>query len=64
MAVGVRIVTPEGSPLSYGRAIGRYFCSSFLEPITLGIGYLIALLDDQNRTLHDRICGTRAIKAR
>jgi uncharacterized RDD family membrane protein YckC len=64
MAVGVKIVTAEGGPISYGRAIGRYFCTGFLEPFTLGIGYLIALFDDQNRTLHDRICGTRAIATR
>jgi uncharacterized RDD family membrane protein YckC len=64
MAVGVKIVTPNGGPISFGRAVARYFCTSFLEPFTLWIGYLIALFDDQNRTLHDRICGTRAIATR
>jgi uncharacterized RDD family membrane protein YckC len=64
MAVGVKIVTPDGGPISFGRAVARYFCTSFLEPFTLLIGYLIALFDDQNRTLHDRICGTRAIVTR
>jgi uncharacterized RDD family membrane protein YckC len=64
MAVGVKVVTPDGGPISFGRAVARYFCTSFLEPFTLGIGYLIALFDDQNRTLHDRICGTRAIATR
>lgn len=64
MAMGVKIVTAEGGPLSFGRATGRYFCANFLEPFTLGIGYLIALFDDQARTLHDRICGTRAIATR
>ena len=64
MAMGVRIVTSDGGPLSFGRSTGRYFCANFLEPFTLGIGYLLALFDDQARTLHDRICGTRAIKTR
>lgn len=64
MAVGVKIVTPDGGPISFGRAAGRYFCANYLEIFTLWIGYLIALFDDQNRTLHDRICGTRAIAAR
>lgn len=64
MAVGVKIVTPDGGPLTFGRATARYFCANFLEPFTLLIGYLIALFDDQNRTLHDRICGTRAIATR
>jgi uncharacterized RDD family membrane protein YckC len=64
MAVGVKIVTPNGGPISFGRAVARYFCTTFLEVFTLWIGYLIALFDDQNRTLHDRICGTRAIATR
>jgi uncharacterized RDD family membrane protein YckC len=64
MAVGVKIVTADGGPLSFGRAVARYFCTTFLEVFTLWIGYLIALFDDQNRTLHDRICGTRAIATR
>jgi uncharacterized RDD family membrane protein YckC len=64
MAMGVKIVTADGGPLSFGRSTGRYFCANFLEPFTLGIGYLLALFDDQARTLHDRICGTRAIKTR
>jgi uncharacterized RDD family membrane protein YckC len=64
MAVGVKIVTADGGPISFGRALARYFCTTFLEIFTLWIGYLIALFDDQNRTLHDRICGTRAIATR
>ena len=64
MAVGVKIVTADGGPISFGRALARYFCTTFLEAFTLWIGYLIALFDDQNRTLHDRICGTRAIVTR
>jgi uncharacterized RDD family membrane protein YckC len=64
MAVGIKIVTAEGGPISFGRAAARYFCATFLEVFTLWIGYLIALFDDQNRTLHDRICGTRAIATR
>jgi uncharacterized RDD family membrane protein YckC len=64
MAMGVKIVTPDGGPISFGRAAGRYFCANYLEALTLMIGYLIALFDDQNRTLHDRICGTRAIVTR
>jgi uncharacterized RDD family membrane protein YckC len=64
MAMGLKVVTAENGPLSGGRATGRYFCATFLEPLTLGIGLLIALFDDQRRTLHDRICGTRVITNR
>lgn len=64
MAVGVKIVTADGGPLTFWRSAARYFCANYLEALTLFIGYLIALFDNQNRTLHDRICGTRAIATR
>lgn len=62
MAMGLRVVTAEGLPVSYGRALGRYF-ALILDSATLGIGYLIAFFDDERRALHDRICGTRVITA-
>jgi uncharacterized RDD family membrane protein YckC len=61
MAMGLKVVTSEGGRISFGRAAARYFCAGFLELFTLWIGDLIAFFDDQRRTLHDRICGTRVI---
>lgn len=63
LAVGTRIVTADGRPLSTGRAVGRVF-AGFLSSLILGIGYLIAFFDDEKRTLHDRICNTRVIDAK
>jgi uncharacterized RDD family membrane protein YckC len=63
MAMGLKVVTADGGPISYGRAIGRYF-AQILDAFTLLIGYLIAFFDDERRTLHDRICGTRVITVR
>src|SRR5215469_1829504 len=35
MAVGIKIVGAEGGPISFGIAIARWLCVSFLEPFTL-----------------------------
>lgn len=60
MLLGLRIVRADGSPVTYKRALGRFF-ASMLSQMTLCIGYIIAAFDDQKRTLHDHICDTRVI---
>ena len=61
LAVGIRVVRPDGSPLGNGQIIGRYF-AEWLCGLTLGIGYLIAAFDDEKRGLHDHLAGTRVVK--
>jgi uncharacterized RDD family membrane protein YckC len=61
MAVGVKVVQADGSPITYGRATGRFF-AEWLSSLIFGIGYIMAAFDDQKRTLHDRICDTRVVK--
>jgi len=63
MALGLKVITPDGGPVSVGRAIGRYF-GTVLSGLILGIGFMMAGWDDEKRALHDRICGTRVIKTR
>lgn len=66
MALGLKVVNPDGSQISYGRAFGRAF-AEILTSLTcylLGIGYIIAGFDRQKRALHDHIAGTRVIKTR
>ena len=60
MALGLRVVTADGGPISVGLAIGRYF-AMYLSGLTLMIGYIMAGFDSQKRALHDYICGTRVI---
>ncbi len=62
-ALGLKVVRSDGSPLTTGRIIGRYF-AEFLSAMILFIGYIMAGFDDERRTLHDRICDTRVIKSR
>jgi len=63
MAVGVKVLRPDGSKLGVGRAIGRHF-AKMLSAIILYIGYIMAGFDSQKRALHDMICDTRVIKSR
>ncbi len=61
MACGLKVITPEGDPITYSRALGRYF-AEVLSGLILGIGYLMAAFDEEKKTLHDRVAGTRVVK--
>lgn len=60
MLMKIKVVTPEGGPVSYGRATGRHF-AKLLSGVILYVGYLMAFWDEEKRSLHDRICKTRVI---
>ena len=60
MAVGVKVVAPDGEPIGYGRAAGRVL-AEIVTGFTIGIGYLMVLWDDERRSLHDRIASTRVV---
>lgn len=60
MAVGVKVVRTDGSGISWGISIGRYFMK-FVSGIILMIGYIMAGFDGEKRALHDRVCDTRVV---
>jgi uncharacterized RDD family membrane protein YckC len=64
MALGMKIVRADGSRLTTGRIIGRYFAEILSGLLTLGIGYIMAGFDEEKRSLHDRICDTRVIRVK
>jgi uncharacterized RDD family membrane protein YckC len=61
MILGLRVVTADGGPISWGRAIARYF-AYWLDAITLLVGYIMAAFDSEKRALHDHVCGTRVVR--
>jgi uncharacterized RDD family membrane protein YckC len=61
MIFKLRVITPDGGGLTWGRAIGRYF-AKMLSGIILMIGYIMAGFDSEKRALHDYIAGTRVIR--
>ncbi len=63
MALGLKIVKPDGDDLTYMQAFGRFW-GEMLSSIIMGIGYLMVAFDDEKRALHDRICTTRVVRTR
>lgn len=61
MALKLEIIRSDGSPITYGRATGRFF-AELLSGFTLLIGYIMAAFDEEKRSLHDRICDTRVVR--
>jgi uncharacterized RDD family membrane protein YckC len=61
LALDLKVVRPDGGPLSLGRAVGRYF-AKIVSGIILMIGYIMAGFDSQKRALHDLLCDTRVIR--
>jgi uncharacterized RDD family membrane protein YckC len=63
MALGLKVIRADGSPISAGLAAGRFF-AKYLSFLTLCIGFIIAGFDREKRSLHDHICGTRVVYTR
>lgn len=61
LVLSLEVIRADGTRPGWGLAIGRYFAKQ-LSAWTLGIGYIMAGVDDEKRGLHDRICNTRVIK--
>lgn len=62
MALGIKIVRSDGTPVSYLRAFARMWALE-LSRMVFYIGFIIAFFDDQRRALHDHLCDTRVIVA-
>ena len=60
MVLGLEVVTSEGDPISLKRAFARYFAEG-LSNCFFYLGYLVAVIDKQKRTLHDLICHTQVV---
>lgn len=58
--LGIRVVTRENESLSLGVSFLRW-CAHFLSVLSLGLGYLWALVDPSKDTLHDRIAASRVV---
>ena len=62
LAVGVKVVTVESQPLSFGRAFGRAAADMINNFICNGLTYLMVAFDEpEKRGLHDHICSTRVV---
>ena len=59
--LGIRVVSHENESLSLGASF-LFWCANFLSILTLGLGYLWALIDPSRATLHDRIAACRVVQ--
>jgi uncharacterized RDD family membrane protein YckC len=65
MAMRITICDPQGRPVQPDTAILRYVVLLVGNIIVAGlvVSLVLALRDPQRRTLHDRIAGTRVVRA-
>jgi uncharacterized RDD family membrane protein YckC len=63
MAAGIKVVSARSNmPLDLGHAIVRTIVWTALA-VPAGLGFLTAFLSDDRRGLHDRVAGTRVVRA-
>ncbi|MCE5324629.1 RDD family protein [bacterium] len=64
MALGLKIVKADGSPIGLGTAIVRYIMESILAAVTCGLMFISIATSPTKQGWHDRIAGTVVIRSR
>ena len=62
MALGLIVTDPEGRPITFARASGRFFAKIITGMIPLGIGYILAGFTEKKQALHDMIAGCLVLR--
>lgn len=60
MAVGIKVVRPDGEGISFARGAGRYF-AAMLSGLLLCVGYLMAAFTARKQALHDMMTDTLVV---
>ena len=58
--LGIHLIKADGQPIGAWLACGRYF-AYIVSALPLCIGFMMAGWNEEKKTLHDTICGTRVI---
>ena len=61
MALGLKVVRQDGSPIGYGVALGRIILMQVLSGCTCSLFFISVATNEEYRGWHDQICGTRVI---
>ncbi len=61
-ALGIRVVSTDGTPLTWGQAIMRYV-GQLVSTVMLGLGFLWIAVDARRQGLHDKIANTLVVRA-
>jgi uncharacterized RDD family membrane protein YckC len=60
-ALGLRVVSTDGSPITIGKAIMRYI-GYIVSGLVLCLGYIWVLFDANKQGWHDKIAGTYVVR--
>jgi uncharacterized RDD family membrane protein YckC len=61
MALRLRVIRPDGSPVTTGQAWGRAFMRLILGCLFI-VDYIPNFFTDEKTTLHDMVAGTRVVE--
>ncbi len=64
MALGMKVVRADGSPIGYGLALGRIVLMNIMSSCTCGLFFVSVATNQEYRGWHDQIVGTRVIYTR
>jgi uncharacterized RDD family membrane protein YckC len=64
MALGIKIVKDDGSPISYGTVIGRGILEYIFAQVTCSLAYLAVAFSQKKQGWHDMVMGTVVIHNR
>lgn len=62
-AIGIRVATQWGGPISAGRARGRSLFAALVSGKVFYLGYLWMLWDPRKQTWHDKVAKTYVVEA-
>jgi uncharacterized RDD family membrane protein YckC len=62
MALGIKVVKTDGSPVGYLNAFLREVVGKFISGLVFGLGWLWMLWDVRKQTWHDKIANTIVLK--
>ena len=62
MAMGLKVITVNGEPLTVGRAFLREVIGKFISAIAFYLGFLWVIWDPMKQGWHDKIAGTYVVK--
>ena len=60
--MGLKVTDAQGERLSFLRASGRY-AAKYLSALPCFLGFMVALFSLRGLALHDRLAGTRVVRA-
>lgn len=61
MAMGIKVISSDGSPVSWGKAVARYL-GYIISSLVLYLGFIWIAFDAQRQGWHDKIAGTYVVR--